>query len=207
MTIKWARDSRWIPGPVDLVFVLVLGTLLIGGRHALLNDPGTPWHLRLGREILATGDVPHFDTLTFTHEHASWVDQSWAFDVLLALLVDSWGWSAAIGLASLGLATLYAAMARGLIRDGTSPVVAVVVALFATAIGAIHFLIRPHLFTFAFVYLTLPGLPEATPAGRLGGRGSAALHGRSGEPARRLRGAAGDRGHGGTRPRHLRTLG
>ena len=98
---------------------------------------------------------PHFDTLTFTHDHASWVDQSWAFDVLLALLVDTWGWSAAIGLASLGLATLYAAMARGLIRDGTSPVVAVVVALFATAIGAIHFLIRPHLFTFAFVYLTL----------------------------------------------------
>jgi len=155
MTIKWARYSRWIPGPVDLVFVLVLGMLLIGGRQALLNDPGTPWHLRLGREILATGSVPHYDTLTFTHDHASWVDQSWAFDVLLALLVDSWGWSAAIGLASLGLATLYAAMARGLIRDGNSPVVAMVVSLFATAIGAIHFLIRPHLFTFAFVYLTL----------------------------------------------------
>ena len=46
-------------------------------------------------------------------------------------------------------------MARGLIRDGNSPVVAMVVSLFATAIGAIHFLIRPHLFTFAFVYLTL----------------------------------------------------
>ncbi|HEX3448653.1 MAG TPA: hypothetical protein VHS97_10395, partial [Isosphaeraceae bacterium] len=155
MTIKWARDSRWIPGPVDLVFVLVLASLLIGGRHALLNDPGTPWHLRLGREILANGAVPRYDTLTFTHDHASWVDQSWAFDVLLALLVDSWGWSGAIGLASLGLATLYAAMARGLIRDGNSPVVAMVVSLFATAIGAIHFLIRPHLFTFAFVYLTL----------------------------------------------------
>jgi hypothetical protein len=154
MTIKCARDSRWIPGPVDLVFILVLGVLLIGGRHALLNDPGTPWHLRLGREILTTGAVPRFDTLTFTHDHAWWVDQSWAFDVLLALLVDTWGWSAPIGLASLGLATLYAAMARGLIRDGTSPVVAMVVALFSTAIGTIHFLIRPHLFTFAFVYLT-----------------------------------------------------
>ena len=45
-------------------------------------------------------------------------------------------------------------VARGLIRDGTSPVVAVVVALLVTAISSIHFLIRPHLFTFAFVYLT-----------------------------------------------------
>src|SRR5580692_2929970 len=111
MTSTWARLSRWIPAPGDLVFGVVLGMILIGGRYGLLNDPGTPWHLRLGREILATGAVPRYDTLTFTHDHAAWVDQSWAFDVLLALLVDSWGWSAPIGLASLGLAALYAAMA------------------------------------------------------------------------------------------------
>ncbi len=154
MTKISARYSRLIPGPVDVVFVTVLAMLLIGGRQALLNDPGTPWHLRLGRQILATAEVPRVDTLTFTRAHATWVDQSWAFDVLLALVVDTWGWSAVIGLAFLGLAALYAALARALIRDGTSPVVAVVVALLVTAISAIHFLIRPHLFTFAFVYLT-----------------------------------------------------
>ena len=154
MTKNLARYSRLIPGPVDVVFLIVLGTLSIFGRYILLNDPGTPWHLRLGREILATGTVPHFDTLTFTRAHASWVDQSWAFDVLLALVVDARGWSAAIGLTALGLAGLYAAMARGLIRDGTSPVVAVVVAVVTYAISSVHFLIRPHLFTFAFVYLT-----------------------------------------------------
>jgi hypothetical protein len=149
------RYSRLVPGPVDLVFMVVLAMLLIGGRHGLLSDPGTSWHLRLGREIVATGSVPRFDMLTFTHERTSWVDQSWAFDVALALIVDSWGWSAAIGLSSLCLATLYAALARDLIRDGRSPVVAVVVALLVTAIGSIHFLIRPHLVTFAFAYLTL----------------------------------------------------
>jgi hypothetical protein len=136
------------------VFGTVLGMILIGGRHGLLNDPGTSWHLRLGRDILATGSVPRFDTLTFTHEHDPWVDQSWAFDVLLATVVNSWGWSGTIGLAALGLAALYATLARGLIRDGTSPIVAIVVALLAAAIGGIHFLIRPHLCTFALVYLT-----------------------------------------------------
>ncbi len=70
------------------------------------------------------------------------------------MIVDAWGWSAAIALASLGLAALFAVMARDLVRDGISPVVAVVVALLASCISAIHFLIRPHLFTFAFVYLT-----------------------------------------------------
>ena len=71
------------------------------------------------------------------------------------LVVDRWGWSAAIALASLGLAWLYRTMARDMIRDGISPVIAAVVSVFAVCIGAIHFLLRPHLFTFAFVYLAL----------------------------------------------------
>jgi hypothetical protein len=154
MSSRWTRYSRWVPGPAELVFGAVLGMTLFGGRHGLLNDPGTPWHLRLGREILVTGSVPRSDTLTFTHERDPWVDQSWAFDVLLATVVNSRGFSGAIGLAALGLAALYAALARGLIRDGTTPIVAIVVALLAAAIGGIHFLIRPHLFTFALVYLT-----------------------------------------------------
>jgi hypothetical protein len=154
MTWKQACSSRFMPGPEDFVFAMVLGMTLVGGRFGLLNDPGTPWHLRLGRDILATGTVPHSDTLTFTREHTPWVDQAWAFDLLLATVVNAWGWTGAIVLAGLGLASLYAALARGLVRDGASPIVAIVVAMLAAAIGGVHFLIRPHLFTFAFVYLT-----------------------------------------------------
>src|SRR5271157_1961363 len=111
MTSRLTRLARFLPGPADAIFGFVLVLLLLGGRHGLLNDPGTPWHLRLGREILATGSVPRCDTLTFTRADTTWVDQSWAFDVVLATVVDAWGWSAAIALASLGLATLYAVMA------------------------------------------------------------------------------------------------
>ena len=155
MKVQLARLARFVPAPGDAVFGFVLALTLLGGRYGLLNDPGTPWHLRLGRDILATGAVPRCDTLTFTRGGAPWVDQSWAFDALLALVVDRWGWSAAIGLAAIGLAWLYRAMVRDLIHDGISPVIAVVVSVFAVCIGAIHFLIRPHLFTFALVYLTL----------------------------------------------------
>src|SRR5579875_1603239 len=154
---KSPSRTRWdwfIPGPADLVFALVLGLVLVGGRYGLFGDPGTPWHLRLGREILASGSVPRHDFLTYTHHGDAWVDQSWGFDVLLAAVVDARGWSAVVALTALGLASLYAAMARGLIRDGSSPVAAIVAAVLAMAIGSIHFLARPHLFTFGFVYLT-----------------------------------------------------
>jgi hypothetical protein len=137
-----------------LVFAVVLGLVLVGGRYGLFGDPGTPWHLRLGREIIASGTVPRHDFLTYTRQGADWVDQSWGFDVLLAAVVGAWGWSAVVALTATGLAALYAAMARGLIRDGASPMAAIVAAVLAMAIGSIHFLARPHLFTFGFAYLT-----------------------------------------------------
>ncbi len=155
MTWGWIRSDRLIPGPGDVVFAIVLGLVLIGGRHNLFKDPGTPWHLRLGREIRATGTVPRQDTLTFTHSGHPWVDQSWGFDLLLATVVDHRGWSAAIALTAVGLAGLYAAMARGLVADGSSPLVAILVAVLAASMGSNYFLIRPHLFTFLFFYLTL----------------------------------------------------
>lgn len=149
------RSTRLIPGPNDVVFVLVMLLILIGGRHALFNDPGTLWHLRLGRDILAGGTVPRLDTLTYTREASPWVDQSWGFDAALALVVDHAGWPVAVALTAILLASVYAALARGLIGDGISPIVAVHVALTAVAIGCIHFLIRPHLITLALVYVTL----------------------------------------------------
>ncbi|MBX6316748.1 MAG: hypothetical protein IRY99_28120, partial [Isosphaeraceae bacterium] len=147
--------GRWWPGVPDLVFGVVLALGLIGGRTGFLNDPGTFWHVRLGREILQTGQVPRVDELTYTRAGRPWVDQSWAFDAGLAWLVDRWGWSGAVAAAALLLAGIYGALARGLIRDGASPLVAAVVAILAAGIGSIHFLVRPHLFTFAFVFWTL----------------------------------------------------
>jgi hypothetical protein len=147
--------GRWWPGVPDLVFLLVLIAVSIGGKTGLLNDPGTFWHLRLGREVLATHAVPRSDMLTYTRENVAWVDQSWAFDVGLAFLVDHAGWTAVLAATALGLAWIYASLARGLLRDGFAPVVVVIVTVFALGVGAVHFLVRPHLITLGLVLWTL----------------------------------------------------
>ena len=162
-----ARYSRLIPGPADLVFVIVLGTLL--DRRPL--RPAQRSRERPGTCGSAARSSPpercrDFDTLTFTREHAAWVDQSWAFDVLLAAggrLTGVVGGDRPGG----------ARTGRALCRNGAGPDPRRHLAggrrgrcpRSRTPIGSIHFLIRPHLFTFAFVYLTLPGLPEATQGG------------------------------------------
>lgn len=157
-TVNPRARPRWLSwhfGAPELVFAVVLATGLVGGRSGFFNDPGTFWHLRLGREILASGYVPRADFLTTTRDGQPWVDQSWLFDAGLAWLVDRAGWSGAVAATALILAWVYAALARWLERLGTMPLVALVVAILASGIGAIHFLARPHLFTFAFVLGTL----------------------------------------------------
>ena len=146
---------RFAPGVPDVVFGLVLVSVLLGGRYRLLNDPGTFWHLRLGRDILKTGVVPRVDGLTYTRGGEAWVDQSWLFDVGLAAVVDHAGWSGAGLLAGLGIAAVYGFLARGLVRDGGAPIVVLMVAMLAAGVGSIHFLVRPHLVTLGLVLATL----------------------------------------------------
>ena len=150
-----AARRRWLPTAPDLVFALVLFSVLAGGRSLLLNDPGTFWHVQLGRDIARNRAVPRFDAFTFTHAHTPWIDQSWLFDLALAWVVDRGGWSTAVLAASLLLAALYAGVARGLIKEGRSPLVALVVAVLASGIGATHFLVRPHLMTLVLVWVML----------------------------------------------------
>jgi hypothetical protein len=133
----------------------VLLVVLAARRTALFDDPGTPWHYRLGRDIIASASVPRCDTLTYTHLDSPWVDQSWGFDLLLALVVDHAGWTAAGVMTALLLAAVYASLAKGLIGDGISPPVALFATLLALAIGQIHFLLRPHVVTLALVYATI----------------------------------------------------
>ena len=86
-----------------MVFGFVLGLILLGGRHGLLNDPGTPWHLRLGREIIASGTraaLRHAD-LHARAAHPGSISRGHSTSCS-RVLVDHWGWSAAIALAALG---------------------------------------------------------------------------------------------------------
>ena len=138
----------------DAVFVVVLGTGLASAA-SWWNDPGTPWHIRLGREILADRAVPRSDTLTWTKAGTPWVDQSWLFDVGLAAVVNLGGMGLAIGLAVLATAWIYRAIARWAEAEGISTISAAGASVLAAGIGAVHFLVRPHLITFALFAWTL----------------------------------------------------
>ena len=142
------------PSLADWVFLSTLGLILVVGRYQLFNDPGTLWHYQLGHEILQTRSLPTQDTFTFTRQGTHWINQSWAFDAGLAAIVDRFGWTSALLASSVLIAWIYSSLVRDLIDDGRSPLPALVAGILALMAGSIHFLVRPHLFTIAFVLIT-----------------------------------------------------
>jgi len=66
---------------------------VLGATMLPMIDPDTWWHIRVGREILATGAVPSADTWSIAGNGRPWVSQDWASNVVMALLYldERWG--------------------------------------------------------------------------------------------------------------------
>ena len=141
------RHSAGLIAPA-IVFslLLVVGTWV--GKTAHFNDPGTYWHVRLGADMLKTGQVPRTDTLTVSRAGAAWVDQSWAFDVGVGWIFERWGWAGLSWATGMLIALTYAALAAWIEARSGRWTIAVAATLTAAACGSIHFLTRPHIFTF-----------------------------------------------------------
>ena len=117
-------------------------------------DPDLWMHLRAGRQIVQTHDVPRADSYSFVAQGRSWVSHEWLFQLLAFLIfsgLGSAGLMAAKGL--LGAATmacLYGAAAARAESLAVRAFVFLISSLFVVCLG---FTARPHIFTLFFTSL------------------------------------------------------
>jgi hypothetical protein len=128
----------------------VLASLIAG-----LSAVDLAYHVRTGGIILDTGTIPSSDTYTFTASGASWVDQQWLAQVILAAVqrVSGWAGLAILRAALVGLTfglVLGACRARGLdLRR------AAWLTILAFCVSAVALALRPQLLGMALFALTL----------------------------------------------------
>jgi hypothetical protein len=125
----------------------------------MVNADGDPArHLRHGETILATGDVIRVDSFSFTRPDAPFVGFEYGSQVLLAFshrLGDTGG---VVVLTTLVIAGTLAGLSAWLLRRGVDPLL---VALATTAVAVltnIHWLARPHVFSWPLILLLLAWL-------------------------------------------------
>jgi len=157
------RRSLAPPSIPAVVFLLVAALVPIGLQDPLLNSDGDlARHLAHGRHILAHGLITT-DPFSFTRPGAPFLGFEYGSQIIFAA-AERWGGLPAVAvLAGLLLATTYALLARFMLRRGVDPLLAYLATTIGAALGAGHWVARPHLFSLLLSLLLLEMLESPKP--------------------------------------------
>src|SRR5688572_27396197 len=131
------------------------------------GDPGR--HLAVGGHILHSGAIPREDLFSHTMAGTAFVPYEWLAEVASALSYHWMGWAGPVLLhgAAIGLSF---ALVFGQIRGrGVGLLLALAVTALAVTVSALHWLARPHVFTFLGTAI-FAGILDRWQAGRLSAR-------------------------------------
>jgi len=154
----------WIvPSFTDLLFLSILFLLTTGGFSSkLLGDAGIGWHIRDGQQILQTHAVPRVDSFSATMEGKQWFAWEWLYDAGISIVDKYAGWNGVLFLAVFVIAATFAyALHRTLLAGATLPIAFFLLAL-ALGASSIHFLTRPHVFSWLFCVILFSILDAAS---------------------------------------------
>ena len=142
---------RWLlPSLLDLLFIALIFWLFVAfetGWAGLLEDGDTGWHIRVGEWIMEHGETPRQDLFSFSKPGEPWYAWEWLSDVVLALLFQALGLKGVTLFGGVLIALFAAVMVRFMIWRGASLWSALIVGLLGVGASSVHFLSRPHLFT------------------------------------------------------------
>lgn len=142
------QATRRLPSATAVMFVLPVLLLYwqVGGPSGLLADPSTGVHVRTGQWILTHHAVPRHDIFSYTLPNKPWCNWEWGSDVIFALAYRLHGLSAVAALA-LALLCLVSVVVYRTARLYAGPVAAGITCALVMEATTIHWLARPHLFT------------------------------------------------------------
>lgn len=164
---SWARWA--LPSLADVLFAGILLTAVLLGPRMLNMDGDLGRHLTIGRYILDNGRVPVRDLWSHTRPGAELMPHEWLAAVAFALAERAAGLPGVVLLTALVIAGTFRGLARWMLGHGINPYLTVLLVLWAAAASSLHWLTRPHVFTFAFVLAfgwTLDGWRRHAEAGR-----------------------------------------
>jgi hypothetical protein len=130
---------------------LIYSLFVFGGPEKFFNDSDAGWHIRNGESILANLTLPRTDPYSFSKPGEPWIAWEWGSDVLLGLIHR---WSGLRGVAMLiafALAVCTWMCCRLHFAAGGDFLVAALLAPPMITTASLHWLARPHVFSWLFL--------------------------------------------------------
>jgi hypothetical protein len=150
--------TPFIPTAAEfLVLALLAWTFVLSptGLTELLSDANTGVHIRTGDLIRQTGSVPHTDPFSFSMAGQPWFAWEWLTALLYSVLHQAGGVAAVALLSLFLLGATFALTTRNMARSGGQALLILPLLFLAYRAASLHFLARPHLFTWFFLALTV----------------------------------------------------
>jgi hypothetical protein len=144
-----------LPRFQDIFFLTIFcGALLVGPR--MLNiDSDLGRHLVIGEYILDQHEIPTTDILSHTKNGESRPPYEWLSQIFFTTAYRFLGLDGVVLLTSLVIASALTFIYAEATRRCRLPVTALFLAILAAATGSIHWLPRPHVFTFLLLAIWL----------------------------------------------------
>lgn len=140
--------TSWLfPSIGDVLFLCLFFWLLAIGS-GLLNDGDTGWHIVTGRNIIDTLRIPFADPYSHTMPGTPWTAHEWLAEVIFAAVDRAAGLNGVVVLTASVICLTYLALYKYAVRIGTNPLSAVMLTTIAAMASTLHWLARPHVFSF-----------------------------------------------------------
>jgi len=147
-----------LPNFSDLIWIVAFIGVLARGRKMMNLDGDLGRHLTLGRYMLESLKIPRFDLFSHPMLGDPVTPHEWLSQVVFALAHKVAGFDGVILVCGLVVATAFWLVFRRTRSSTQSLLVAVLVTFLAMVTSALHWLSRPHLFTFLFLALWVDAL-------------------------------------------------
>ncbi len=141
------RIPRMLP-PISVILFLMFFLFMLLHGSWLLIDGDTGWHIINGERTLATHAFPHAYPYYYTMSGAHWQDFEWLSEVLMALFYKAMGLNGVVLLTISVITLTIVSLYRFMLHRGVNPVSAAIFTILAAMVTAIHWLARPHIFSF-----------------------------------------------------------
>jgi hypothetical protein len=145
---------RWLLPPIGtMIWLVVLLMLCLSyWRLVLINADGDPsLHWRLGHWMIEHRSIIRADVLSHTRLGKPIITMEWLTEVAFAAAGDALGWNGIVLMAAVLIATSLWILYRQLLSEGNDILLSSALTLLAAMTSWIHWLARPHVFSFVIL--------------------------------------------------------
>ncbi len=144
-----------LPRLRDFVFILILAGAVLTGPRMLNTDSDLGRHLTLGDYILTHYQIPTHDILSYTKAGEARPPYEWLSQVAFALAYRLLNLDGVVLLSALVIAAAFALVYVDAVHRTKAPITSLFLTFWAAAASSLHWVSRPHLFSFIFFALWL----------------------------------------------------